>query len=272
MTRRAAIIPGGWTAIVVADDSDGAPPLRPILAESFEVGQLVDDELGQPRRDWNEAAVELAVRRAMQRLTELKVESVLIEWASSKTSKAHTLATAIKQACFAHDIPCTYAKKWRLWHTTEHREWVKRRILEGFQGRPTEAVYGVSRDCGVMLLESIAPDRPPQFPAIPKEASHVPNLESSDAKVEAAPVTPGELSLQRIGSSKEKKKPAVPVVLLPRTAGIDPGSGYLGLVITEGATVPVQLVRALTFPVGETVPLKRPRKVRSEERRVGKEC
>lgn len=263
MSRRAAIIPGGWTAIVVADDSDDAPTLRPILAESFEVGRIVEDELGEKRREWNEADVDLAVRRAMQRFIELRAESVVIEWATSKTSKAHALAQAIKQACFTNDIPCTYAKKWRLWNTTEHRAWVSRRILEGYQGWPT-GTFNVSRDCGVMLLESISPDRPAQFPTLLKEDSHVPNLESSDAKVEAAPVTPGELSLKRRG----KKKPAAPVVLLPRTAGIDPGSGYLGLVITEGSTVPVQLIHKVTLPVGEKVALKRPRKIKRGEETI----
>jgi hypothetical protein len=258
MTRRAAIIPGGWTAIVVADHSDGELMLRPVLAESFEVGRIVEDELGAKRREWNEADVDLAVRRAMQRFIELRVESVVIEWATSKTSKAHALAQAIKQACFTNDIECAYAKRWRLWNTTEHRAWVSRRILEGYQGWPT-GTFNVSRDCGVMLLESISPDRPAQFPTLLKEDSHVPNLESSDAKIEAAPVTPGELSLQRRG---EKKKPAAPVVLLPRTAGIDPGSGYLGLVITEGATVPVQFIHKVTLPVGEKVALKRPRKIK----------
>jgi hypothetical protein len=264
MTIRAAIIPGGWTGIVVAEHSDGEP-LRPILAESFEVGRIVEDELGQPRRQWNEADVDLAVRRLMQRLIELKAESVLIEWATSKTSKNHALAIAIEQACLASDIPSAYAKRWRLWNATEHRAWVARRILEGFQGWPSET-FSVSRDCGVMLLESISPERPVQVPAIPKEESHVPILESSDAKIEAAPVTPGELSLKRRG---EKKKPAAPVVpLLPRTAGIDPGAGFLGLVITEGSTVPVQLVHKVTFPVGERVALKRPRKVKRGEETI----
>jgi hypothetical protein len=261
MTRRAAIIPGHWTGIVVAD-VDGDAPLRVVLAESFEVGRIVEDELGQPRHQWNEEDVAFAVRRAMQRFVELKAESVLIEWATSKTSKNHALASAIRQACFANDIESTYAKKWRLWNATEHREWVKRRILEGYQGWPS-GTFGVARDCGVMLLESISSDRPAQFPAIPaipKEDSHVPNLESSDAKIEAAPVTPGELSLKRRG--EKKKKPAAPAPLLPRTAGIDPGAGYLGLVITEGTTLPVQLVRSVTFPVGETVALKRPRKIK----------
>lgn len=263
MSRRAAIIPGGWTAIVVADDSD-APTLRPILAESFEVGRIVEDELGAKRREWNEADVDLAVRRAMQRFVELKAESVVIEWATSKTSKAHALAQAIKQACFTHDITCAYAKRWRLWNTTEHRAWVTRRILEGYQGWPS-GTFNVSRDCGVMLLESLAPDRPAQFPTILKEDSYVPNLESSDAKLETAPVTPGETSLKRRG---EKKKPAAPVVLLPRTAGIDPGSGYLGLVITEGTTVPVQLIHMATLPVGEKVALKRPRKIKRGEETI----
>jgi hypothetical protein len=262
MSRRAAIIPGGWTAIVVADGDDDAPPLRPILAESFEVGRIVDDELGQKRREWNEADVELAVRRAMQRFIELRAESVVIEWATSKTSKNHVLAQAIKQACFTHDIPCTYAKRWRLWNVTEHRAWVSRRILEGFQGWPS-GTFTVARDCGVMLLESIAPERPAQFPPIPKEESHAPSLESSDAPIEAAPVTPGETSLKR-----RKKKPAEPVVLLPRTAGIDPGAGYLGLVITEGSTVPVQLVHKVTLPVGEKVALKRPRKIKRGEETI----
>lgn len=266
MTRRAAIIPGHWTGIVVADVvSDGPTPiLRPVVAESFEVGRIVNDELGHPRHQWNEEDLEFAVRRAMQRFTEgLRAESVLIEWATTKTSKNHTLASAIRQACFASDIENSYAKKWRLWNSTDHREWVKRRILEGYQGWPS-GTFGVARDCGVMLLESISSDRPAQFPAIPKEATHVPNLESSDAKIEAAPVTPGETALRSRGQKKEKKKPAVPVALLPRTAGIDPGSGYLGVVITEGSTVPVQLVRAETFPVGETVVLKRPRKIKRD--------
>jgi hypothetical protein len=258
MTRRAAIVPGGWTAIVVADDSD-APTLRPILAESFEVGRLVEDELGAKRREWNEADVELAVRRAMQRIVELRAESVVIEWATSKTSKSHAVAQAVKQACFANDIPCTYAKRWRIWNTTEHRAWVERRILEGFQGWPS-GTFNVARDCGVMLLESISPERPAQFFPIPKEDSHAPSLESSDAPIEAvAPVALlGETSKRRKG----KKKPAAPVVLLPRTAGIDPGSGYLGLVITEGTTIPVQLVHKVTLPVGEKVALKRPRKIK----------
>jgi hypothetical protein len=259
MSRRAAIIPGGWTAIVVVEGDE--PPLRPILAESFEVGRIVEDELGQKRREWNEADVELAVRRLMQRLIELRAESVVIEWATSKTSKNHALAQAIKQACFTNDIACTYAKRWRLWNTMEHRAWVSRRILEGYQGWPS-GTFNVSRDCGVMLLESIAPERPAQFPPILKEESHVPNLDSSDAKVEAAPVTPGETSLKR------KKKPAEPVVLLPRTAGIDPGGGYLGLVITEGTTVPVQLIHKVTLPVGERVALKRPRKIKRGEETI----
>jgi hypothetical protein len=264
MSRRAAVVPGGWTAIVVADGGDGdAPPLRPILAESFEVGRIVDDELGQKRREWNEADVELAVRRVMQRLIELRAESVVIEWATSKTSKNHALAQAIKQACFTNDIACAYAKRWRLWNTMEHRAWVSRRILEGYQGWPS-GTFTVARDCGVMLLESIAPERPAQFPPIPKEDSHAPSLESSDAKVEAAPVTPGETSLKRKG----KKKPAEPVVLLPRTAGIDPGAGYLGLVITEGTTVPVQLIHKVTLPVGEKVALKRPRKIKRGEETI----
>lgn len=264
MPRRAAIIPGHWTAIVVADvESDGPTPiLRPVLAESFEVGRIVNDELGHPRHQWNEADLELAVRRAMQRFTELKAESVLIEWATTKGSKNHALASAIKQACFAHNIESTYAKKWSVWNSTDRREWVNRRILEGYQGWPSES-FRVVRDCGVMLLESISSDRPAQFPPIPKEATHVPNLESSDAKVEAAPVTPGETAL-KVRGERKKKKPAAPAVLLPRTAGIDPGSGYLGVVITEGTELPVQLVRAETFPVGETVALKRPRKIKRD--------
>ena len=258
MSRRAAIIPGGWTAIVVADDGDGdGSTLRPILAESFEVGRLVQDELGATRREWSEGDVDLVVRRAMQRLVELKAESVVIEWASSKTSKAHALAQAIKQACFTNDIPCSYAKRWRLWNTTEHRAWVSRRILEGFQGWPS-GTFNASRDAGVMLLESISPERPSQSPLIPKEDSHAPNLESSDAPIETAPVTPGENPLKRKG----KKKPAPALPLLPRTAGIDPGSGYLGLVITEGTIVPVQLIHKVTLPVGEKVALKRPRKIK----------
>jgi len=264
MSRRAAIIPGGWTAIVVAEGDE--PPLRPLLAESFEVGRIVDDELGAKRRDWNEADVDLAVRRLMQRLIDLKAESVVIEWATSKTSKNHALAQAIKQACFANDITCSYAKKWRLWNTTEHRAWVSRRILEGYQGWPSDT-FNVSRDCGVMLLESISPERPTQFSELLKETSHAPSLESSDAPIEAAPpvTTPGETSLKRRG---EKKKPAPPVVLLPRTAGIDPGSHSLGLVITEGTTVPVQLVHSVTFQVGEKVPLKRPRKIKSGDETI----
>jgi hypothetical protein len=265
MSRRAAIIPGGWTAIVVAEQRDDESTLRPILAESFEVGRIVNDELGEKRREWNEADVELAVRRLMQRLIELQADSVVIEWATSKTSKNHALASAIEQACAASNIACSYAKRWRLWNTMEHRAWTARRILEGFEGWPS-GTFTVTRDCGVMLLESISPERPVQLPPVPKEGSHVPNLESSDAKIEAAPVTPGELSLKRRG---EKKKPAAPVVLLlPRTAGIDPGAGYLGLVITEGSTVPVQLVHKVTFPVGERVPLKRPRKIKRGEETI----
>jgi hypothetical protein len=256
MTRRAAIIPGGWTAIVVVDD-EGTPTLHPILVESFEVGRIVVDELGAKRRDWNDADVELLVKRAVQRFTDLKVESVVIEWATSKTSKAHTLAQAIKQVCFTLDIQCSYVKRWRLWKTDEHRAWVARRIQEGYQGWPS-GTFTVSRDCGVMLLESISPERPAQFPPPPKEESHAPHLESSNAEVETAPVTPGETSLARRG----EEKPAAPVALLPRTAGIDPGSGYLGLVITEGETMPVQLVHKETWRVGEKVPLKRPRKIK----------
>ena len=266
MTRRAAIIPGGWTAIVVADDGGDGAPLRPLLAESFEVGRIVDDELGQKRRAWEDADVDLAVRRLMQRLIDLKAESVVIEWATSKTSKAHGLALAIKQACFANDIPCSYAKKWRIWNTSEHRAWVSRRILEGFQGWPS-GTFNVSRDCGVMLLESLSPERPAQFPELLKEESHAPSLESSDAPIEAAPpvTTPGETAFKRKG---KKKKPAAPVVLLPRTAGIDPGSYSLGVVITEGSTIPVQLVHKETFPVGEKVPLKRPRKIKSGDETI----
>jgi hypothetical protein len=256
MSRRAAIIPGGWTAIVVADDSD-APTLRPILAESFEVGQLVQDELGSPRREWKETDVELVVRRAMQRVIELKAESVIIEWATSKTSKAHELARAIKEACHESGIQVAYAKRWRIWNTTEHRTWVSRRILDGYQGWPT-GTFNVSRDCGVMLLESISPERPQQSPPIQKEDSHAPNLESRDAPIEVASVTPGESPLKRT----RKKMPAPAIALLPRTAGIDPGSGYLGIVITEGSVVPVQFIHKVTLAVGEKVPLKRPRKIK----------
>ncbi len=268
MTRRAAIIPGGWTAIVVADADDELSPLRPVLAESFEVGRIVNDELGQPRREWTESDVDFAVRRLLQHLIELRVESVVIEWATSKTAKAHLLAQAIKQACFSNDIACNYAKRWRLWNMAEHREWVARRIVEGFQGWPSgpSGAFTVVRDSGVMLLESISPERPVQFPELPKEKSHAPSLESSDAApIEAAPpvTTLGELSPKRRG----KKKSASPVQL-PRTAGIDPGSGYLGLVITEGSTVPVQLIHKVTFPVGERVPLKRPRKVKRGEETI----
>lgn len=255
MSRRAAIIPGGWTAIVVTEGDE--PPLRVILAESFEVGRTVDDEFGQKRRVWNEADVELVVSRAMQRLIELRAESVVIEWATSKTSKAHALAQAIKQACFTHDIACTYAKRWRIWNTSEHREWVAGRILEGYKGWPS-GTFTVTRDCGVMLLESLSPERPAQqFAPVPKEdSSHAPSLERSEAVASVALL--GETSQKRRG----KKKPAAPVVLLPRTAGIDPGSGYLGLVITEGTTIPVQLVHKVTLPVGEKVALKRPRKIK----------
>lgn len=261
MTRRAAIIPGGWTAIVIAED-DGAPVLRPLLAESFEVGQLVEDELGQKRRAWSKEDVELMVRRVMQRLIDLKAETAVIEWATSKTSKAHALAQAIRLACFNHGIQCTYAKRWRLWNMEAHRAWVISRLAEGYQGWPSDT-FTVSRDAGVMLLESIAPDRPKQFPIpIAKEQSHVPDLESieekSDAEVEAAPVTPGETA------PKRRRTPAEPVALLPRTAGIDPGSGYLGLVITEGDTVPVQFIHKAVFPVGEKVALKRPRKIKRD--------
>lgn len=263
MTRRAAVIPGGWTAIVVTDDGGDGAALRPLLAESFEVGHIVEDELGEKRRPWSDADVDLAVRRIMQRLVDLKAESVVIEWATSKTSKAHALAQAVKQACFTNDIQCSYAKRWRLWNTKEHREWVDRRILEGFKGWPS-GTFNVARDCGAMLLESISPDRPAQFSQIAKEKTHVPNLESSDAQVEAAPVTPGETSPKR----RRKKPVAAPVVLLPRTAGIDPGSGYLGLVITEGSTVPVQFIHKVVFPVGEKVALKRPRKIKRDGKTI----
>lgn len=265
MTRRAAIIPGGWTAIVVAED-DGGPALRPLVAESFEVGQLVEDELGQKRRVWSEADVEIMVRRLTQRLTDLKAETVVIEWATTKTSKNHELAQAINQACFAHDIPRAYVKRWRLWNMEAHRAWVLSRIAEGYQGWPS-GTYTVARDAGVMLLESIAPDRPKQFPIpIPKkEQSHVPHLESieSDAEAEAAPVTPGETA-----PKGRQKTPAEPVAFFPRTAGIDPGSGYLGLVITEGDTVPVQFIHKAVFPVGEKVPLKRPRKIKHDDKTI----
>lgn len=262
MSRRAAIISGGWTAIVVADHDD-APTLGHVLAESFEVGRIVVDEFGEKRREWSEADVDLAARRAMQRFIDLKVQSVVIEWATSKTSKAHALARAVQEACIANNIAWTYAKRWRLWNAAAHRDWVARRLAEGFRGWPSEA-FTVTRDCGVMLLESIATARPVQVPLSPKEDAHVPNLESSDAQVEAAPVTPRVTELKRRG----RKKPAAPVVLLPRTAGIDPGSYSLGLVITEGTMMPVQLVHKVTLQVGEKVPLKRPRKIKSEGKTI----
>lgn len=268
MARRAAILPGGWTAIVIADESDeGKPPLALRLAESFEVGSLVPSE-GGPRpmkRLIGDADVEAAVKRAMQRFTSMNVDSVAIEWASAKGSQRHTLALALQVACAAEGIAWSYVKRWRIWDTYDHRQWVARRIEEDFRGWP-EPSYTVIRDCGAMLLETIAPSRPAQLPPLPKEVTDA--RESSDAQI-AEPsnvATEGETKTEDVHQQRRDapavRTPAGASFDEPRLAGIDPGSGHLGLVIAApGTTKPLRLVLAQTFPVGERVLLKKPRKI-----------
>lgn len=261
MTRRAAIVPGGWTGLVVADD-DAPPTLRVLHAESFEVGHLEQSQeiADRMHRIIGDTDLDLLVRRALQRFTDFGVESVVIEWASSKTAKSHPLAMALHEACKAQGIPSTYVKRWRLWNAIEHRAWTARRILEGYTGWPSDT-FQASRDAGVMLLESISPERPKIDPPPRKEAAHAPSLESVDAPIEEAPEAPGETRTKKTKGAPGTREHAPGAPSEPRTAGIDPGSGYLGIVITEGTKVPVQLVHMVTMPVGERVPLKKPRKI-----------
>jgi hypothetical protein len=261
MVRRGAVIPGGWSSVVVAED-DGSSRLRVVFVESFEAGQLVPRVPGglkSMERVFSEAEVGLFVNRVMQRFQEMQVESVLIEWATSKKGHAHELATAIREACEASGIAWAYAKHWRIWDAHTHRPWVNRRIADGYTAWPSET-FEVQKNCGVMLLESINPERPEQLPPVPKEARHDPSRANPES---AAAASNGLGTNHEQAGERAAVAPRTPSPrpLGPRTAGIDPGAVYLGLVIVEGHTKPLQLVFKRTFAVGEWVALKKPRKV-----------
>lgn len=272
MVRRGAVIPGGWSSVVVAED-DGSSRLRVVFVESFEAGQLVPRVPGglkSMERVFSEAEVGLFVNRVMQRFQEMQVESVLIEWATSKKGHAHELATAIREACEAAGIAWAYAKHWRIWDAHTHRPWVNRRIADGYTAWPSET-FEVQKNCGVMLLESINPERPEQLPPVAKEriglvpsgqeVDHDPSREGRDAESAAAASNGLGTNDNHPESVTVAPRAAPSRPLGPRTAGIDPGAVYLGLVITEGDTKPLKLVFKRTFAVGEWVALKKPRKV-----------
>ncbi len=271
---RAAIIPGSWTALLVAKDVergtvvDRGGLLVPLFAESFQVGELVPAESGPKplHRVVSEFERETVVRRVVDRLQAMGVEEAAIEYATTKTSRWHEVSGAIRTGLEEVGITVSYVKRWRVWNTIQHREWVARRIAEGFYGWPGgDGRYEVCRNCGAMLLESLTRGRP-YAPPDPKEIQHEPTgdglvAQSPGASGGETPANePSEARTKLDGPEANVSGPSLDDE--PAIAGIDPGSGYLGVVIARGAIAPLKLVAKHVYPVGERVPLARARKIK----------
>jgi hypothetical protein len=304
MTIHAAIVPGSWTALVIA--SDDAGPLRPLIVESFEVGAVRQNpETARFSREMTDVEIQAAVTRVVQPILNARATAVYIEWARGKAAKSHPLTEAIRSALQASGIEPRVMHKWRLASGGAHHEWAARRVAEGFAGWP-EGTFSAARTAGAMMLEAIAPSRggapiaddgpavpvhvsdetiggnvaalpkfsadgieeckPPWWMANKIDAGSGGSLPFSEPCADpASPVTNSEMLKTTINETIDRIKlhtvpPSLP--LFPDsavTAGLDPGSAHLSLAIAQGRALPIRHVYAHTFPVGERVPLAKPK-------------
>lgn len=280
--RRGAFIAGHWAALVVADEGEASDPLRVVVAESFEAGRLVPTADGNAKQwEFTETDLWALVDRVVRRFLDLDVKAVVIEWATAIDSRTKEIATAVQLELAVREISATFIKKWRLWNTSEHWPWVTRRCEEGYVNWPA-GTFAHARACGAMLLESIAQERP-FLPPVPKpaepltsgqEVHHDPSRESSNAPIAATPVTAPGVPTQsatptKLESPAVLQAAGVSYLGRERFAGIDPGSGALGLVIADrGESKRLKLVWKGTLPVGKRVPLARPRKIKRGDETV----
>lgn len=302
---RAAVIPGAWTAIVIADDVTSPPTVY--LAESFPVGELRQLVTPTPAKDMrrvvSETECEAVTARLLASLLALRVGEVVIDWATALSSPFHVLSASVLAACEAHGIAARHVRKWRLWNAADHRAWVAGLLAEGLPTLPLE--YEVVRNAGALWLESAARTRPEQAPAPWVERARMSKAERDAAEIAAGDVTvthereevthapsgvpvvgkaPGPTEAGEIdtilASGGPFTPPASPTLAFiaryglapipgstPREvwAGIDPGSGALGIVVADVSVRPVRALLMRTLPVGEHVPLAKPRTIKRGE-------
>lgn len=304
---RAAIIPGGWSGFVLADEN------RPLLVESFQVGTIAGNQ-----RIITDQDVAAAVTRLIGQCA--SAEEVVINWSAQKDGRYHDLQAAIFEAFRSRGTPVRYLSRWRRFYRQDrHRAWLTDR-LSAFTHWPESGRFQVCRDAGAMLLEAVAPSK--ERRPLPPEAGGPLDLVAPDPSYDSITVeratddagsglplpgeqpqtepaspplfgaaphvfVPGEMSNRNFPPLLASAFPASPPTLTETqadlfratdepagppididpavVAGIDPGSGHVGLCIARGSSWPLAPILVRTYRASTRVPLARPRKSKRQD-------
>jgi hypothetical protein len=282
---RVAIIPGGWCGFVLADEA------RPLIVESFQVGTVQ----GQQRIITDQDSAAAAARLVGQCAS---AEEVVINWPAAKDSPNHALAAAIFEAFRSRGTAVRYLSRWRRFYMQpKHRAWRQER-LAAFTHWPESGRFDVCKDAGAMLLEAVAPSK--ERRPLPSEAGG-PELVAPDPSYDSIRVTianeaKANYEAHNIDAGSDEppglttdKPPALPASQPPDpstfdpldiatdpagppmppdplvVAGIDPGSGKVGLCIARGSCWPLTPLKVATYRASVRVPLARPRKCKRRD-------
>lgn len=124
---RAAVLPGKWTAIVIANDRELE------FRTSFLSGELKDHV-------WTFFPERVASRVA-EICRDYSVEAVVIDWSAVRNAKSHEITNAVHEALTSIGIDATIDARWR--KESRPPEW-----LSGW----TDSPFEVQRDCGSLLV------------------------------------------------------------------------------------------------------------------------
>jgi len=247
VTTRAAIIPGGYTSVVVA--TGDVPPLALLHAESWQVGALVPR--AQPirrgaatlteERRITPVDVDACAARAIAIVLAHACEDVTIELARSKSAtQSHALAQAIHDACASAGVAVRLTPStWRRSYAHPRVATIAARAREDVTGWPART-YRVVEAAAGLLLHTVAPRVPEPGPDL------VPLLARS---LDAASRT---LPLPFDGAAPAWSAPHAPAERAPVRvrAGLDSGARWVALVIAEGTRAPLRVLYARVYDVG----------------------
>jgi hypothetical protein len=185
---RAAVLPGKWTAIVIANDREF------VFRTSFLSGELKDHV-------WT-FFPERVASTILGFCSAHEVESVVIDYSAVRNAKSHEITNAVHEALTSIGIDATIDARWR--KESRPPEW-----LSGW----TDSPFEVQRDCGSLLVtwiergaEIVAghaePDKAGAEIAIERVASNIDGAEIVTGHAEPEGNTGGCFAALRPGSTR----------------------------------------------------------------------
>lgn len=198
--------------------------------DSWEVGAIVGGV-----RSWIPAAF---ADRVADLCCQFNVSQIVLDFAEAREARSHELSGAVTAL-----LPHTeYARPgWR----------ERGRILVSSAFDWVPSPFKIQNDCAALLADAIITTLKVPPRAIPTTRHATPPPPSDNPIAIDIP-----------------KPPSLPAIRGPRYAGVDPGSGKIGLVIAEGGQLPLHLILKKSIPVGERVKLKKARKFKRGDREV----